>query len=110
MHVPTRKVFYQCQICGIEKIFFLIGHLNGVCDTCQTQDTCKTRGVCTLYGSNSVVSFEWHEAEMLPCHLQMENYTQKTKMHKVCLPPKVGVLQKLVLMNLSQDCNLQRLK
>jgi len=33
-----------------------------------------------------------------------------TEMHKVCLPPKVGVLQKLVLMNLSQDCNLQRLK
>lgn len=31
-------------------------------------------------------------------------------MHKICLPPKVGVLEKPVLMNLSQDWNLQRLK
>jgi hypothetical protein len=52
-----KGVFYRCQICGFEKLFFLIGHLNGVCDTCQTGTHVKP-DVYVLCMVVLVVSFE----------------------------------------------------
>jgi hypothetical protein len=93
-----KGVLSVSEIYQIEKVILLDGHLNGDVDTRQTRDTCKTRG-------ETDASFSLTNGKQT-----MENHIHKTKMHKVCLPPKVGVLQKLVLMNLSQDCNLHQLK